>query len=126
MSSERTDPAPRRAGRPLRPRDKYLPTVISVTTVLVVVLVARQLIVSAEQWPRIKAQFFSLEAIIEVFPKVLGGFGINMAVWAVSLVAIAIWALMLAIFRSLHGPWAAPLSRARSARRTARGSGAAR
>ena len=109
MSSERTTPAPRRAGRPLRPRDKYLPTVISVTTVLVVVLVARQLIVSAEQWPRIKAQFFSLEAIIEVFPKVLGGFGINMAVWAVSLVAIAVWALMLAIFRSLHGPWAAPL-----------------
>jgi polar amino acid transport system permease protein len=75
----------------------------------VVFLLVRRLVVSAEQWPRIKAQFFSLEAIIEVFPDVLGGFGINMAVWVISLVAIAIWALLLAIFRTLHGPWFAPL-----------------
>ena len=108
MSSERSRPATT-AGRTLRARDKYLPTVISVTSVLVVFLVVRRLVVSAEQWPRIKAQFFSLDAIIEVFPQVLGGFGINMAVWAVSLVAIAIWALMLAVFRSLQGPWFAPL-----------------
>lgn len=108
MRSERSRPA-RRAGRTLRARDRYLPTVISVTSVVVVFLLVRRLVVSAEQWPRIKAQFFSLEAIIEVFPDVLGGFGINMAVWVISLVAIAIWALLLAIFRTLHGPWFAPL-----------------
>ncbi|MFW6337601.1 MAG: amino acid ABC transporter permease [Alkalispirochaetaceae bacterium] len=107
MSSERSSPAVR-AGRPLRFRDKYLPTIISVTTVTVVFLLIRRLVVSAAEWPRIKAQFFDLDAIIEVFPKVLGGFGINMAVWAVALVAIALWALLLAILRSIHGPWAAP------------------
>jgi polar amino acid transport system permease protein len=74
-----------------------------------VFLLVRHFVVNAEQWPRIKAQFFSFEAIVEVFPAVLGGFAINMSVWAVSLVAIAVWALMLAIFRSLHGPWFAPL-----------------
>ena len=109
MSSEQSGPALRAGRNKLRPRDRYLPTVISVTTVVVFFLLIRQLVVSAEQWPRIKAQFFSLDAIVEVFPKVLQGFGINMAVWAVSLIAIALWALLLAIFRSIHGPWAAPL-----------------
>ncbi len=110
MSSERSRPVTRTGrGRPLRARDKYLPSVISVTTVVVAFLLIRRLVVSAEQWPRIKAQFFSLDAIIEVFPAVLGGFAINMSVWAVSLVAIALWALALAIVRSLHGPWFAPL-----------------
>ncbi|MCK4513827.1 MAG: ABC transporter permease subunit, partial [Spirochaetaceae bacterium] len=34
---------------------------------------------------------------------------INMSVWAISLVVIAVWALILAVFRSLNGPWFAPL-----------------
>ena len=108
MSQERSAPA-RPAGRKLRPRDRFLPPIISVTTVLVVALIAYQLITSAEQWPRVKAQFFNLEVIWDVFPDVLGGFAINMSVWAVSLVVIAVWALVLAIFRSLTGPWFAPL-----------------
>jgi len=80
-----------------------------VTSVIVVVALVRQAVVSAEQWPRVKKQFFDIDAIVEVFPDVLGGFAINMSVWAISLVAIAVWALMLAVFRSLHGPWFAPL-----------------
>ena len=97
------------SGRPLRPRDKILPPLISVLTVAVVVLVVYQAVVSAEQWPRIKAQFFSVDAIVEVFPRVLRGFGINMSVWAVSLIVIALWGLIVAVFRSLNGPWFTPL-----------------
>lgn len=108
MSSERPAKAPP-AGRKLRARDRYLPTLISIGSVIVVVLLVRQAVVSAEQWPRVRRQFFDLEAIIEVFPDVLGGFGINMAVWGISLGVIAVWALALAIFRSLTGPWFAPL-----------------
>jgi polar amino acid transport system permease protein len=77
--------------------------------VLAVFLILRAFVVRAEQWPRIKAQFFNLDVIIEVFPKVLHGFGINMSVWGIALVVIAVWALILAIFRSLSGPWFAPL-----------------
>ena len=108
MKSGRPAPA-RPAGRAVRARDRYLPALISVTSVLVVALIVRQVVTSAEQWPRIRAQFFNLDAIIEVFPRVLRGFGINMSVWAISLVVIAVWALVLAIFRSLTGPWFAPL-----------------
>ncbi len=99
----------KRAGRQLRYRDRFLPAIISISSVLVVILVIRAVIIRAEQWPRIKAQFFSLSAIIEVFPKVLHGFGINMSIWAISLIVIAFWALVLAVFRSLHGPWFTPL-----------------
>lgn len=109
MSSERPAPAAPAAGRVLSTRDKYLPGIISVTSVAVVVLVVRQAVISADQWPRVKAQFFDLETMIDVFPRVLQGFGINMSVWAISLVVIALWALVLAVFRSLTGPWFAPL-----------------
>lgn len=109
MRLSRPRPASSPAGRRLRPRDRYLPTLISVTTLAAVFLIVRQVVVNAEQWPRIKAQFFDLEAIVEVFPKVLKGFGINMYVWIIALVVIGIWALVLAIFRSLHGPWFTPL-----------------
>ena len=108
MISKRPRPR-KRTGRSLRTRDRILPHVISTSTVLGVILVLRAVIIRAEQWPRIKAQFFNIEVIIDVFPKVLHGFGINMAVWAVALVVIAVWALVLAIFRSLTGPWFAPL-----------------
>ncbi len=99
----------KRAGRKLIFRDRFLPPIISILSVLVVFLIIQTLIVRSEQWPRVKAQFFNLPAIIEVFPKVLHGFGINMSIWGISLVVIALWALILAIFRSLHGPWFTPL-----------------
>ena len=109
MSSGRTGPAQRPAGRVVRPRDKYLPPIISVATVAAAVLIVRTAVVSSPQWPRIRAQFFDIDAMVEVFPNVLRGFGINMAVWGVALVAIALWALLIAVLRTLRGPWFTPL-----------------
>lgn len=100
---------PRRPDRTSRRRDRIVPHIISTATVLAAFLLIRAVVVRAEQWPRVKAQFFDLQVIIDVFPRVLHGFGINMAVWAISLVVIAVWALVLAVFRSLNGPWFAPL-----------------
>lgn len=99
----------RTAGRKLTFKDRYLPTILSAATVTVVFLLLQRTVVHAEQWPRIKAQFFNITAIAEVFPSVLKGFGINMLVWGIALMAIALWALTLAVFRSLSGPWFAPL-----------------
>lgn len=117
MSTERAASAvpARRAGpRPpveqtLTPRERYLPAVISVLSTVVVFGLAARVVTSAEYWPAIRQQFFDLEAMLESLPAVWRGFLINMRVWAVSLVAIAIWALVLAVMRSFTGPWAAPL-----------------
>ena len=100
---------PAKAGRILKKRDKYGPAVISVTSITIVVLLMHAVITRSKQWPKIKAQFFDVHAMIDVFPKVLKGFGINMSVWIISLMVIAVWALILAIFRSLRGPWFTPL-----------------
>ncbi|MDC7124498.1 MAG: ABC transporter permease subunit [Spirochaetales bacterium] len=108
MKKQSPSPAKRR-GSSSRFKETIVPHLISISAVLIVFFILRAIIVQAEQWPRIKAQFFNLQVIIEVFPKVLHGFGINMAVWVISLVVIAVWALLLAIFRSLNGPWFAPL-----------------
>ncbi len=90
-------------------RERAVPFLISFTSVAVVFGLAARLVTSAEQWPRIKLQFFNLDAMVAAFPNVFRGFLTNMSVWAIALVAIAIWALMLAIFRSLNGPLLAPL-----------------
>lgn len=101
-------PAPP-ARKTLSFRERFVPYIISVTTVAAVFGAAGYFIVNAEQWPRIKLQFFHWPAIAEAFPNVLKGFGVNMTVWIIALVCIAIWALVLAVFRSLTGPWFAPL-----------------
>ena len=107
------NPGPRAPAPPARRtvsfREKYLPFLISFASVAVVVALFARLVTQAEHWPRIRLQFFNRDAIIAAFPSVLRGFGINMSVWAIALVAIAIWALVLAIFRSLNGPILAPL-----------------
>ena len=120
MSDSRPDPIPgvargavtrdtRRAGRAPTGRERYLPPAISIAAVAAAVLLVRRVVVSSQQWPRIRAQFFSVPAMVEVFPNVLRGFGINMAIWLTALAVIALWALLLAIFRSLNGPWFTPL-----------------
>jgi polar amino acid transport system permease protein len=108
VNLERSAPAPP-ARRTIRARDRYLPFLISATSVILVFGLAARVITSAQHWPRIRLQFFNLDAIVAAFPNVLNGFLINMAVWAVAIVAIALWALILAVFRTLHGPWFAPL-----------------
>ncbi|MCA1755000.1 MAG: ABC transporter permease subunit [Spirochaeta sp.] len=108
MSTESRVPAPP-AHQTLTFRERYLPFLISFASVAVVFGLVARLVTSAEQWPRIKLQFFNLDAIIAAFPNVFRGFLTNMTVWAIALVVIACWALVLAIFRSLSGPVFAPL-----------------
>jgi polar amino acid transport system permease protein len=81
---------------------------VSAVSVIVVFGVVGYAVVTAEAWPRIQRQFFSLEAMAASFPEVLRGFWINMTVWIVSLVVIALLALALAVGRSMKGPWFAP------------------
>lgn len=90
-------------------KDRLLPVLISLLSVILVFGVLGYFVTSAPQWPRIQLQFFSMEAIIEAFPAVAKGFLVSMQIWLVSLVCIGIWALVLAIFRAMNGPWFAPL-----------------
>lgn len=90
-------------------KDRLAPVLISLVSVVVVFGTIGYFVSQAEQWPRIQRQFFSLEAIMEAFPGVARGFLISLQIWIISLFAIGIWALILAIFRVMKGPWFAPL-----------------
>jgi polar amino acid transport system permease protein len=64
---------------------------------------------NSEFWPAVQRQFFSWTAIEESFPSVLRGFWLNLQVWIIAEVFILVFALVLAVMRSLSGPIAAPL-----------------
>lgn len=103
------DGPPPPARRKTSLRDRVVPMAASLASVAIFFGVIAYVVTSADEWPRIKRQFFSLDAMIEAFPGVLRGFWINIQVWLIALVAIAIWAMVLALARSLQGPWFAPL-----------------
>ncbi|MFN4272593.1 MAG: amino acid ABC transporter permease [Aliihoeflea sp.] len=100
--------------RPLPPRRRdewraaVRPTIISILSIIVVFGALGWWITSAAQWPRVQFQFFNLSAMMEAFPRVLSGFWISMRIWLTALACIAVWALVLALVRSLRAPWFAP------------------
>jgi polar amino acid transport system permease protein len=111
----RAAPVPDRRGPPPPPprrgfdwRAAAMPTAIGALSVIVVFGLIGWVVTSAEQWPRIKLQFFNLDAMIAAFPRVLQGFWVNIQVWLTVLVCILIWALVLAVVRALRAPWFAP------------------
>lgn len=99
-------PPPRRRGFDWRAA--ALPSAISACMIVLVFGALAWLITGAAQWPRIRAQFFSLDHMIAAAPRVAQGFVVNLRVWLIVLAAIAVWALVLAVARSLRGPWFAP------------------
>jgi polar amino acid transport system permease protein len=107
-SARRAAPRPPAAARISR-RDRWVPILIAVgSTTAVFVLLAR-LITSSDSWPLVRRQFFDPDAMLASLPQVWAGFLVNMRIWAVSLVLIAVFGLAIAIVRSLPGPWTAPL-----------------
>lgn len=66
------------------------------------------LVANNENWPRIQRQFFNPDQMLAALPRVAHGFLTNMQVWLIALACIGVWALVLAVVRSLRGPWFAP------------------
>lgn len=99
-------PPPRRAGFDWRAA--FMPSVLSAASIIVVFGALAWLVTSAEQWPRIKLQFFNIDHMIAAAPRVAYGFLTNLQVWLIALACIGVWALVLAVLRSLRGPVFAP------------------
>lgn len=99
-------PPPRRRGFDWRAA--LVPSLISGVMIVLVFGALAWVITSADQWPRIRAQFFNPDHMIAAFPRVLRGFWINLQVWLIILACIAVWALVLAVLRALRSPWFAP------------------
>jgi polar amino acid transport system permease protein len=78
-------------------------TIALVSTVVfftVLVLV----ITNSPGWPEVKTAFFNREVFSEAFPEVLRAFWLNIKIFCVAEVFILVFALVIAVLRSLPGP----------------------
>ncbi|MDJ0952512.1 MAG: amino acid ABC transporter permease [Acidimicrobiia bacterium] len=66
-------------------------------------------VLTSEAWPTVQRQFFSWFHFRESFPDVLSGFWLDIQMFLVAEVLILVFALVLAMIRSLRGPAFFPL-----------------
>lgn len=99
-------PPPRRRGFDWR--SALVPGLIGAGSIVLVFGTLGWLIAANPNWPRIQAQFFNLDHMRAALPRVARGFVTNLQVWLIAMACIGVWALVLAVIRSLRGPWFAP------------------
>lgn len=82
--------------------------IASVSTIVFFGLAAI-LIVSSPNWPKVQEQFFNPDDFAQSFPDVIGGFWLNVQLFAMAMISIPLVALLVAVMRSLRGPGFFPI-----------------
>lgn len=90
-------------------RQQTVAVLASVASTVVVFGLIAWWVSRSEYWPAVQRQFFSWEDIKESWPRVWRGFLLNLRIWLIAQFFIVVFALLLAVMRSLQGPLAAPL-----------------
>ncbi len=67
------------------------------------------LVLTSDNWEPVQQQFFNPEAFAEAWPAVLSGFWLDLQMFVIAQVAILVFALLVAVLRSLRGPAFVPL-----------------
>jgi polar amino acid transport system permease protein len=79
-----------------------LSTIVFFTIVIVAVL-------NSSGWPEIRRSFFDGRVFAEAFPKIVDRFGLNVFIFMVAEGLVLVFAMVLAVLRSLTGPVFFPL-----------------
>jgi polar amino acid transport system permease protein len=66
-------------------------------------------VLRSENWDAVQAQFFNPENFVEAWPQVLAGFWLDLRMFVIAQIAILLFALLVAVVRSLRGPAFLPL-----------------
>lgn len=82
---------------------------IATLSTLIFIVVAVILVRRSPNWPKVQQQFFSGDDFVAAWPKVLGGFWLNLQLFFGAMLAIPLVALLVAIMRSLRGPGFFPI-----------------
>ena len=82
---------------------------IAAASTLVVFAALALLVVSSPGWDEVRESFFYWPEFRESFPDILEQFGTNVQLFLLAEVFILVWALVLAVMRSLPGPVFFPL-----------------
>ena len=96
--------------RPRRAREEGARgALIAATSTIVFFGLAAWAILSAPAWPKVQQQFFNPENFAEVWPKVAGGFWLDIQMFLLAEVLILVISLLVAVARALRGPAFLPL-----------------
>jgi polar amino acid transport system permease protein len=82
---------------------------IAVMSTIIVFAVVVVSVVNSPGWPRVKASFFNAAEARDAFPLVAHAFVLNIKMFMVAEVLVLVFALLLAVVRSLPGPVFFPL-----------------
>jgi polar amino acid transport system permease protein len=82
---------------------------VATTSTVVFVGVLVWLVARSPNWPKVRRQFFDGDQFRESWPDVLSGFWLNVEMFAYSMLAIPVLALVVAVMRSFRGPAFFPL-----------------
>jgi polar amino acid transport system permease protein len=82
---------------------------VAVASTVVFFSVLALLVVSSPGWPAVKQSFFDGAVFRESLPKIIGKFGRNIFIFCVAEVLVLVFALLIAVLRSLPGSVFAPL-----------------
>lgn len=97
----------RRAVRERRMRRRSLAIAAFSTAVVAAALVL--LVPMAPGWDKVRTVFFNWEIMAKTFPKLLGAFTVDIMIFAWSAPIIAVWGLVIALFRDARSPALFPL-----------------
>lgn len=100
--------SPRRRPRKYREEGARGAVIAAISTVVVFGLIIWW-VLSSEAWPEVQQQFFNPDHFVASWPDVLGGFWLNIQMFAIAEVLILFFSLILAMVRSLRGPAFFPL-----------------
>lgn len=82
---------------------------VAVVSTVIVLGGILYVVLHSQYWPDFKQAFFSREAFVDSFPDVLEAFRRNVVYFLAAEPIILLWALVLAVLRSLRGPVFFPL-----------------
>ncbi len=108
----RLDPDPRRLRSRFRHRlggEGASGALIATASTVVVLGGLVALVVASPNWPRVRDQFFNPDDFRASAPDIVRGFWLNLRLFAWSIVAIPVVALVVAVMRSLRGPALLPI-----------------
>jgi polar amino acid transport system permease protein len=93
---------------PLRAEGARGVAIATVSTIVVTILIVWA-VTSSQNWPQVRALFFSGSEFRRSFPDIAKAFRRNVEYFLIAEVFILAWALVLAVLRSLQGPVFFPL-----------------
>lgn len=95
--------------RAFRARQSQRSVLVAVASTIAFAVIVWVTVIATPGWAAVQQAFFNPAIALESLPRVWEGFLVNLQVLALSLVTVSIFALLIAVLRTLPGPVFLPL-----------------